>query len=194
MSMRRATTVFLLVAAFGFAGRATAQTGQADPVKPPTQTQTQATPTNEAAKDTRPATTTYLGDTGMWFVPTAEVVANTQVAVSGYRTGFNFQQGYTNVSYVAGTFAVSFKNRAEIFGSWNLDTRIDRDIRPLFTTDQNVGGQVNEYPFVHSGWTGNTLGDLSVGAKVNIASQWRQTPASFAVRGFLKVPTGDRDK
>ena len=70
--MRRATTAFLLVVALAVAGRASAQpAGQSDAAKPATQTQ--ATPANDAAtaQNTRPATTTFFGDTGLWFVPTA---------------------------------------------------------------------------------------------------------------------------
>jgi hypothetical protein len=28
---------------------------------------------------------------------------------------------------------------------------------------------------------------------VNLTSQWRQQPAAFAIRGMVKVPTGNRD-
>ena len=36
---------------------------------------------------TRPATTTFFGDTGLWYVPTAEVLGDRQWSVSGYRRG-----------------------------------------------------------------------------------------------------------
>jgi peptidoglycan-associated lipoprotein len=73
--------------------------------------------------------------------------------------------------------------------------RIDRDVRPLFVPSQpKAGGLVNEYPFVNDGWTGNNVGDLWVGAKINLTSQWRQQPAAFAIRGLVKIPTGDEDK
>ena len=49
-------------------------------------------------------------------------------------------QGYTNVGDFAGTFAFGIKDRAEIFGSFLFDTRIDRDVRPLFVTDPTFGG------------------------------------------------------
>ncbi len=81
---------------------------------------------------TRPATNTFFGDTGIWFVPTAEILPDKKWSVSGYRRGTNFVQGYSNVGDFAGTFGVGIKNRAEIFGSLIVDTRIDRDLRPLF--------------------------------------------------------------
>ena len=68
--------------------------------------------------------------------------------------------------------------------------RIDRDVRPLFISDQTTaGGLVNEHPFVRQGWSGNQLGDFWVGAKINLTSQWKQQPVAFAVRGMIKLPT-----
>jgi outer membrane protein OmpA-like peptidoglycan-associated protein len=92
------------------------------------------------------------------------------------------------------TFGVGLKDRAEIFGAWTLVRRIDRDVRPLFVAGQpESGGIANDYPFVRRGWSGNQLGDLWLGAKVNLTSQWRQQPAAFALRGMLKVPTAKDD-
>src|SRR5437764_3040211 len=94
--------------------------------------------------DTRPATTTFYGDTGLWFVPTAEVLAHGKWSASAYRRGTNFIQGYTNIGDFAGTVAVGIKDRAEIFGSFLFDTRIDRDHeRPLFLNDPVAGGVVD---------------------------------------------------
>ena len=50
-------------------------------------------------QDTRPATTTNLGDTGLWFIPTAEGLPNRQFSISVQRTESNFRQGNTNVSF-----------------------------------------------------------------------------------------------
>ena len=60
------------------------------------------------------------------------------------------------------------KDRAEIFGSFLVDTRIDRDVRPLFIDRPDVGGFVDRYPRVNQDWTGDNVGDLYVGAKVNL--------------------------
>ena len=117
----------------------------------------------------RPATTTFFGDTGLWFVPTAEVLAHGKFSVSGYRRGTNWVQGYTNVGDFAGTFGIGIKDRAEIFGSFLVDTRIDRDVRPLFiVNDSAVGGVIDRYPRVTQVWTGDNVGDFYVGAKVNL--------------------------
>ena len=102
---------------------------------PTTTTQTSQPSTSQSSDAARPATTTFFGDTGLWFVPTAEVLPGGKWSVSGYRRGTNFIQGYTNVADFAGTFGVGIGGRAEIFGSFLVDTRIDRDVRPLFVND-----------------------------------------------------------
>src|SRR5574337_180730 len=107
----------LITACFLWAATAAAQTA-------PAQQTPASTPPAETA--TRPATTTFYGDTGLWFVPTAEVLPNGKVAVSGYRRGTNYIQGYSNVGDFAGTFAVGMANRFELFASFIFDTRIDR--------------------------------------------------------------------
>jgi hypothetical protein len=114
--------------------------------------------TSSANADTRPATTTVNGDTGLWFVPTGEVVPAKKSAISAYRVNFDRDQGFTDVSDWPVTFAFGAGDRAEIFGAWTLVRRIDRDVRPLFISDQTTaGGLVNEHPFVRQGWSGNQL-------------------------------------
>src|SRR5690348_16982676 len=71
-----------------------------------TTTTQQTPPPAQSSEDTRPATTTFYGDTGIWFVPTAEVLPRAKWSVSGYRRGTNFIQGYTNVGDFAGTFGI----------------------------------------------------------------------------------------
>src|SRR6476659_8005927 len=102
------------------------------------QTGGNAAPATSPDDTTRPATTTFLGDTGLWYVPTAEVLAHGKWSASGYRRGTNYIQGFSNVGDFAGTFAVGIRNRAEVFGSFLFDTRVDRDLRPIFTPDSSV--------------------------------------------------------
>src|SRR5215471_12547789 len=106
-------------------------------------------------EETRPATTTFYGDTGLWFVPTAEVLPHGKWSVSGYRRGTNWIQGYTNVADFNGTVAVGVGDRAEIFGAFLFDTRIDRDTYPLFNPDTSFGSFIDRYPKVTQHWTGD---------------------------------------
>ncbi len=184
-----------LVVTSAVAGSVAAQTPSGG--QPPSTTQ--APPTTSTATEevhTRPATTTFMGDTGLWNVPTGEVLPAKRWSLSAYRVNFDDNQGFSDVSNWPVTFGIGVKDRAEIFGSWVLVNRIDRDLRPLFlpgTATSEFGGVVPQHPLVRSGWSGNNLGDFWVGAKVNLSSQWRQQPLAFAVRGMVKLPTGDTD-
>jgi len=182
------------VVALALAASASAQSGSSGTSTGQSSQATQPPSSSTApAEETRPATTTFFGDTGLWYVPTAEVLAGGKWSVSGYRRGTNWIQGYTNVGDFAGTFGVGIKDRAEIFGSFLFDTRIDRDLYPLFVNDPNFGGIIDRYPRVTQHWTGDNVGDFYLGAKVNLWSEYRQNPVAVAVRGIVKLPTGKED-
>jgi outer membrane protein OmpA-like peptidoglycan-associated protein len=107
-------------------------------------------------------------------------------------------QGFTDISHFPITFAVGVGNRAELFGSWSLITRIDRDTRPLFfpstatAADTGTGGGiVVNHPLVRQGWSGNQLGDLWVGGKLSFTPN--PGPAAIAARAMVKLPVGDDD-
>jgi outer membrane protein OmpA-like peptidoglycan-associated protein len=142
--------------------------------------------------ETRPATTTFMGDTGLWFVPTGEVLPARRWSFSLYRVNFDYNEGFTDVSNWPVTFGVGLGDRAELFGAVQAVRRIDRDARPLFFDNQG-GGVANEYPLMRDQWSGSQFGDVWIGAKVNLASQWQQKPVAFGIRGMLKLPTADTD-
>src|SRR4051794_1713745 len=139
------------------------------------------------------STTTADGDTGLWYVPTADVLGRGKWSASGYRVGTNYKQGFTNVADFPITFAYGISDHVELFASWKVITRIDRDLRPLFGTDPDIGGVINRYPKVKQGWSGNALGDFLVGGKFNLMNEADGKPASLAVRGSLKLAIGDED-
>ena len=181
--MRRALAVGVL--ALAAAARAGAQTPSQPPAAP-------AKPTASTSSDTRPATTTFLGDTGLWNVPTAEVLPARTWSASAYRVNFDDNQGFSDVSNWPVTFGFGLKDRAEIFGSFVVVNRIDRDIRPLFLTAQpQAGGFVPQNPLNTKAWSGNNVGDLWLGVKWNLLSEWQQHPAAVALRVAVKAPTGD---
>jgi len=188
---RRVAVAFVWLLAL--TGSASAQSGSSGTSAGQSTQGSQTPSSSTATAETRPATTTFFGDTGLWFAPTAEVLPGGKWSVSGYRRGTNFIQGYTNVGDFAGTFAVGIKNRAEVFGSFLFDTRIDRDVYPLFVADPNFGGIIDRYPRVNQHWTGDNLGDFYVGGKFNLLSEYDQKPVALAVRGLVKLPTGKED-
>ena len=145
-------------------------------------------------EDVRPAITSYWGDTGLWFIPTAEVIKSRGWAFAVYRTELDFQQGATDATFYPATFAVGVGSRMELFGAFRAVTHIDRDTRPLFapaTTSES--GLVNDYPLVRTDWTGSEFGDAYAGAKVNLMSEHRRQPMAMALRGTVKLPTAGED-
>ena len=150
-----------------------------------------------SSTETRPATASVSGDTGLWFVPTAEVLPHKKWSLSFYRENADYGQGFTDATNFPLSLAVGIRNRVELFASLTAVTRIDRDTRPLFFISPAGaptgagGGVVNEYPLVHEGWIGNKMGDLRLGVKLSLVAQDEDTPISFALRGGVKLPTGD---
>jgi peptidoglycan-associated lipoprotein len=191
---RRAAVICALTLAVAANARAQSGSSGTSTGQSSTSAQTSSSSTAPAeAQETRPATTTFNGDTGLWYVPTAEVLGKGQWSTSVYRRGTNWVQGYTNVADFAGTFAYGIGGRAEVFGSFLVDTRIDRDSRPIFGSDPAFGSFIDRYPKVNQYWTGDNVGDLYVGAKFNILSESRQDPVALALRAMVKAPTGKAD-
>jgi len=153
---------------------------------------------SEDTSATRPATTTTSGDTGLFFVPTAEVLPAKKWSVSFYRVNIDDGQGFSDASWFPATFGYGAGGHVEIFGRWNVVTRIDRDARPLFFTSTSQeastgtgGGILVDYPLVSGQWTGNKVGDLWVGGKFNLLSQADRKPVAIAIRPQVKLPVGD---
>ena len=149
------------------------------------------TTTPTATGPNRPALMTNFGDTGFWFVPTAETLPKGRMSGSVYRANFDRRQGFTDISLLGVTGAVGIGERVELFGSWNA-ARIDRNIRPTFVPgDPAFGGLVYDYPYVRGGWSKTIGGPLVVGAKWNLISQSRGDAFSLAPRFAMQFPSGN---
>ena len=134
------------------------------------------------------------GDTGLWFVPTGEILPAKRWSFSFYRTNWDREAGFTDVSHFAGHVRLRHQRPVELFGSFRAVTRIDRDIRPLFVPGNDRRRLRQRQPASYrTGWSDNQFGDVLVGAKFNITREHRQQPVAFAVRGIVKLPTGDED-
>jgi peptidoglycan-associated lipoprotein len=194
--MRRNYGVLLAIACAPLltATAALAQPASGAQQPPPATVSSPSAGASQSSDETRRATTTYQGDTGLWYVPTGEILADKKWSVSFYRTNQDREAGFSDISHFIGTFGVGIKDRVEVFGSVRFITRIDRDIRPLYVPGNAAGGPTNDFPFVHDGWTGDAkFGDTLVGAKFNILTESRQAPVAFGLRGIVKLPTGDKD-
>ena len=138
----------------------------------------------------RPALPTINGDTGFWFVPTAETMPAGRWSLSAFRSNFDRRQGLTDVSQVGITAAVALGDRFELFGSWRI-VRLDRDVRPVFLgTEPVFGGVSQEYPYLRRGWSKTLGGPIIVGGKYNFISQSRGDALSIAPRLMFKFPSG----
>ena len=178
----------LLVASLG-AGPAAAQA--------PTTTSTSQTATTQdevvLQGDTtpRPALPSYYGDTGLWFLPTAETLPSGKWSFSVFRANFDRRQGLTDVSQIGVTGAVGIGNRFEFFGSWRT-VRLDRDVRPTFIPgNPEFGGVSQEYPYMDRGWSETLAGPIVLGGKIGLLSQSRGDSMSLAPRFMIQFATGD---
>ena len=73
---------------------------------------------NGETETTRQAGATFLGDTGLWFVPTAEILPRGKFSGSAQRANFDRQEGITDIEHNPATFAVGVADRFELFGSF----------------------------------------------------------------------------
>ncbi len=94
-----------------------------------TSQQQAATGTRDMPVETRPATTNFMGDTGLWFVPTGDVLPARRWSASVYRVNHDYNQGFTDVSDWPITIGAGLGDRAEVFGAVSVVRRIDRDRR-----------------------------------------------------------------
>ena len=147
------------------------------------QQSSQQQPSSTDGSETRPATTTTIGDTGLWFTPLAEVLPKGKWSASAYRVNWDRTEAFSDISDFTGTFAFGASDRVEVFGGIAAQRRIDADRRPV-----RAGGTPMDYPTINQGWqTG--FGDVTLGAKFNMLSQFRQNPTALAIRGVVKLPT-----
>jgi peptidoglycan-associated lipoprotein len=142
--------------------------------------------------DTNPrsALPTFHGDTGFWFVPTAETMPAGKWSFSVFRANFDRRQGITDVNQIGVTGAVALGDRVELFGSWRT-VRLDRDVRPVFVpTEPTFGGVSQEYPYLRRGWSKTLGGPIIAGGKFSLISQSRGDAMSLAPRLMVKFPSG----
>jgi len=138
----------------------------------------------------RPALPTIYGDTGLWFVPTAETLPSGRFSFSAFRANFDRRQGLTDVNNFGVTGAVGLGDRFELFASWRL-VRLDRDVRPTFVPEEpTFGGVSQEFPYVRRGWSKTLGGPVTVGGKWSLISQSRGDAMSLAPRIMVKFPSG----
>jgi len=138
----------------------------------------------------RPSLPTINGDTGLWFVPTAETMPAGKWSFSVFRANFDRRQGLTDVNKIGLTGAVALGDRVELFASWGV-IRLDRDVQPTFIpAEPTFGGVSQEFPYLRRGWSKTLGGPVIAGAKWSLISQSRGDAMSIAPRVMVKFPSG----
>lgn len=137
------------------------------------------------AQDTRPGSSTIVGDTGLWFVPLAETLPKGGFSFGAQRVALNRSENFSNIADIGGMFAFGATDRLEVFGSFGM-RRIDADLRPV-----TYRGQSQNY-LINQGWS-TGLSDAIVGAKINLRSQTLDNGVAFAARVAAKLPSASKD-
>ena len=113
-------------------------------------------------------------------------------SASGYRRGTNYDPGLhqrrrlrRHVRRTASRIAPRSSAR-----SWSTRASIATSGRSSSTTRRSAASSIAIRASTQT-WTGDNVGDFYLGAKVNLWSECRQKPAALAVRGIVKLPTGD---
>jgi peptidoglycan-associated lipoprotein len=183
-----------LLAAALSAGPAAAQAPAAGGQKTTTTTSGPVVTSDEVVLegDTTPrrALPTFWGDTGFWFVPTAETLPSGRWSFSAFRSNYDRRQGLTDVNQIGITGAIGLFDKLELFGSWRI-VRLDRDVIPTFLPEEpTFGGVSQEYPYLRRGWSKTLGGPFMAGAKWSLISQGQGDAMSLAPRVMVKFPSG----
>src|ERR1044071_10506350 len=73
---------------------------------------TQAPPTSQnTSTETRPGLPTFFGDTGLWFVPTADTLVRHKASAQLFRANWDERQGLTDVNNIGLTAAFRSEER-----------------------------------------------------------------------------------
>jgi len=148
--------------------------------------------TTPADTETRPGLPTFYGDTGLWFVPTAETLPGRRFSGSLFYANYDRNQGLTDIGQFGLTAAFGVTDRFEVFGSFKV-IRLDRDLRPVFQTDDPIyGGILQDYPYLRRGFSKTIGGPTIVGGKYNLISQSRGDAISLAPRVMARLPFGSQ--
>jgi peptidoglycan-associated lipoprotein len=139
----------------------------------------------------RPALPTTYGDTGFWYIPTAETLPSKKWSFSLFRSNRELQQGITDASEIGLTAAVGLGTRAELFTSWGV-AQLYRDVdNPTFvTSDNQYGGVAQDFPYLRRRYSKNVGTPLLFGGKINFISQSRGDAMAMALRLTGSFPIG----
>jgi hypothetical protein len=136
--------------------------------------------------EVRPATPTYLGDTGLFHLPSAYTLPKGRFSLSLFRDNLDRDPKDEDISIHGASLAFGAASRLEIFGNFGIQNRVNADAL-------GQPGFVSDFPFVASPWqTG--VGDLKLGLKYKFLDDYLGDAVGLALRGYVKIPTADERK
>ena len=162
----------------------------------PAGSSTQAsTASSQASGDPRGrVASTNDGDAGLWWVPIADTNGKKRWRAEAARISRNNPEGHMNVANFTAAVSYGLGERTDVYASWDVITRADRDTSTLFiTTDPERGGVFTANPYARSSWSGNKLGDLRLGTKYALLSEAAGNKVGLAGRFTATLPTAQAD-
>jgi len=138
------------------------------------------------AQDSRPAGSTTVGDTGIWFTSLGETLPKGTWSAGIQLVNADRSEGFSDITDIGPMFSFGATDRIQLFGALSY-RRIDADLVPVARN-----GQPQDY-LIQKGWS-TGIGDAWVGAKLNLTSQAAGNGVATAVRVMAKLPMASRDE
>ncbi len=138
------------------------------------------------AQDSRPAGSTTVGDTGIWFTSLGETLPKGTWSAGIQLVNADRSEGFSDITNIGPMFSFGATDRIQLFGALSY-RRIDADLVPVARN-----GQPQDY-LIQKGWS-TGIGDAWVGAKLNLTSQAAGNGVATAVRVMAKLPMASRDE
>ncbi|HEX9724968.1 MAG TPA: OmpA family protein [Vicinamibacteria bacterium] len=145
----------------------------------------------EGTYETVPAQVTRWGDTGFFDIFSAYTLQRGDFAAAGFRDNIDRSPEDLDISNFIGTVAVGATDKLEIFGRFDVQRRIHA--LDLQSPPTDPPANYNDEPRVFQRWS-KAFGDVWVGAKYNILSEYDDKPVGLGVRGFVKFPAASEDE
>ncbi|HLE20270.1 MAG TPA: OmpA family protein [Vicinamibacteria bacterium] len=147
----------------------------------------------EGTYETVPAQVTRWGDTGFFDIFSAYTLQRGTVSAAGFRDNIDRSPLDMDISNFIGTVAFGATDKLEVFGRLDVQRRIDTDALHGALNAPPPPPNYNDEPRVSKSWAAG-FGDVWLGAKYNILSEYDEQAVGLAVRGFVKFAAADDEE
>ncbi len=143
--------------------------------------------------ETVPSQATRWGDTGFFDVFSAYTLLKGKVSVAGFRDNIDRSPFSLDISNFAGTVGFGATDKLEIFGRIEVQKRIRAETIGDALIAVFPPPHYNDQPRVDNRWSSG-FGDVWLGGKYNIMSEYDEAAVGLGVRGFVKIASADDDE